>query len=86
MTMRANASVRVVELNLDICIGDVRILPQDIIVGDRTGLVRVPANIAREVLDEVLVLNKKDDEAMRLLHEGGSFKDALRAVRNGGAS
>ena len=86
MTMRANASVRVVELNLDICIGDVRILPQDIIVGDRTGLVRVPANIAREVLDEVLVLNKKDDEAMRLLREGGRFKDALRAVRNGGAS
>ena len=50
MTMRANASVRVVELNLDICIGDVRILPQDIIVGDRTGLVRVPANIARNAL------------------------------------
>lgn len=86
MTMRANASVRVVGLNLDICIGDVRILSQDIIVGNSTGLVRVPANIAREVLDEVLVLNKKDDEAMRLLREGGSFKDALRAVRNGGAS
>lgn len=86
MTMRANASVRVVGLNLDICIGDVRILSQDIIVGNSTGLVRVPANIAREVLDEVLVLNKKDDEAMRLLREGGSSKDALRAVRNGGAS
>lgn len=78
--------VKLVGLNLEICIGDVRILPQDIIVGDSTGLVRVPANIAREVLDEVLVLNKKDDEAMRLIREGGSFKDALLAVRNGGAS
>ena len=48
MTMRANASVRVVVLNLDICIGDVRILPQDIIVGNNTGLVRIAANIARD--------------------------------------
>ncbi len=78
--------VKIVGLNLDICIGDVQILPQDIIVGDSTGLVRVPANIAREVLDEVSVLNKKDDEAMRLIREGGRFKDALRALRNGVAS
>ncbi|CAN1547123.1 MenG Demethylmenaquinone methyltransferase [Burkholderiaceae bacterium] len=78
--------VKIVGLNLEICIGDVQILPQDIIVGDSTGLVRVPANIAREVLDEVLVLNKKDDEAMRLIRDGGSFKNALSAIRNGGAS
>jgi regulator of RNase E activity RraA len=78
--------VKIVGLNLDICIGDVQILPQDIIVGDSTGLVRVPANIAREVLDEALVLNKKDDEAMRLIRDGGSFKNALSAIRNGGAS
>jgi regulator of RNase E activity RraA len=86
MTMRANASFRVVGLNLDICIGDMRILPQNIIVGNSPSSVRVPANNAREMLDEALVLNKKDDEAMRLLREGGRFKDALRAVRNGGAS
>ena len=58
-------------------IGDVVVRPGDIIFGDVDGVVAVPSEFARQVLDEALSIDKRETEQAKLILESGSLKDGL---------
>ena len=51
--------------------------PGDIIFGDVDGVVAVPSEFARQVLDEALSIDKRETEQAKLILESGSLKDGL---------
>ncbi|MCA6439973.1 MAG: 4-carboxy-4-hydroxy-2-oxoadipate aldolase/oxaloacetate decarboxylase [Sediminibacterium sp.] len=57
-------------LNEPIVIGDVRINPGDIIVGDRDGVVVVPQNRALETIEKSIAREAKEESVRKQLREG----------------
>jgi len=57
-------------LNQPISIGDIRIEPGDVIVGDRDGLVVVPAARIKETIAKCEVRVEKEQRTMQALREG----------------
>ena len=62
-----------VSSNDPIRIGDVTIKPQDLIVGDRDGVVAVPDDRIRETLEEAQEIESREREQTRLIRETGSL-------------
>lgn len=57
-------------LNEPIVIGDVRINPGDIIVGDRDGVVVVPQNSVLETIEKSIAREAKEESVRKQLREG----------------
>ena len=69
--------LRVEAINTRISVDGVVVNPGDIIVGDGTGVVRVPADKAAETLALAQAFDRDDRQAMEEMREGLSFTEAL---------
>jgi 4-hydroxy-4-methyl-2-oxoglutarate aldolase len=57
-------------LNETITIGECIIMPGDIIVGDRDGIVVVAKNLIKETIEKAMAREAKEEEVRRQLREG----------------
>lgn len=70
--------VRVIEINTTVKIDNVAVYSGDIIIGDSTGVVRVPLEHAWKVAEISAELEKQDRQAIIDISNGLSFTDALK--------
>jgi 4-hydroxy-4-methyl-2-oxoglutarate aldolase len=64
-------------LNVPVCIGDVQILPGDIVIGDRDGLVVVAPAEAAQVLANAQAREEKESGFRAAIEEGASTAELL---------
>lgn len=67
--------VRAVDYNIPIIIGGVKILPGDLIFADLDGIVVIPKNIEKEVIDEVIKRINTESLVRKELAEGKSMAE-----------
>lgn len=73
------------EINVPISCGGIVVSPGDIVIGDRDGVAVVPRDHAREVLDLVRELVKRESLRVAEIERGGLFKpDIDEALRRKG--
>jgi regulator of RNase E activity RraA len=68
--------VQVQAVNVPVSLGDVRVSPGDIIVGDEDGVVVVPAGRASEVFAHALVLHAAEDRIVQAALAGATLAEA----------
>ncbi len=73
--------LRVEAINVTVAVDGVAVRPGDIMVADGTGIVRVPADRAREVLDLARRFERDDRQAIEEMRNGLSFTEALRKFK-----
>lgn len=76
--LSAKTRVKIIEINSTVKIDGVSVAPGDILVGDTTGIVRVPIERAAEVAAKARALEEQDRQAIAEIKAGLSFTDALR--------
>jgi regulator of RNase E activity RraA len=76
--LSAKTRVKIIEINSTVKIDGVSVAPGDILVGDTTGIVRVPIERAAEVAAKARALEEQDRQAIAEINAGLSFTDALR--------
>jgi len=74
--------VKMLSINEPIECCGVKINPGDIIVGDSTGLVVIPAERADEILQKAQELEKIEKTFENKLKEGGSFQEAAKKLQH----
>ncbi len=70
--------VKILSMNTVIKIDGIRVRPGDIIVGDGTGIVCVPIEVAEEVMNTAKKLDEQDKQATEEIRRGMTFTQALR--------
>ena len=70
--------VKILSMNQVIKIDGIRVRPGDIMVGDGTGIVCIPVEVAEEVLTTTQKLDQQDKQAAEEIRKGMSFTEALR--------
>jgi 3-hexulose-6-phosphate synthase / 6-phospho-3-hexuloisomerase len=70
--------VKMLSMNTVIKIDGVRVRPGDIIVGDGTGIVCIPIEVAEEVLSKAKKMDEQDKQATEEIRRGLTFTEALR--------
>jgi regulator of RNase E activity RraA len=73
----AKTRVKIIEVNTVVKIDGVSVAPGDILVGDTTGIVCIPANKAEQILVMARKLEADDRAAMAEIRSGLSFSQAL---------
>ena len=63
-------------VNIAVSISDVKVRPNDIVVGDDTGIVIVPLDKAEEVLKVAVEVEEKEQIILELLEKGMKLRDA----------
>lgn len=76
--LSAKTRVKVIEINSIVKIDGVAVAPGDILVGDTTGIVRVPLERAAEVAAKARALEEQDKQAIAEINSGLSFTEALK--------
>ena len=61
------------EIQVPVACGEVAVLPCDIIVGDEEGVVVVPAQLAEEVAQKAVEMEKREDFIMEKIRAGSSI-------------
>ncbi|MCH8292630.1 ribonuclease activity regulator RraA [Candidatus Poribacteria bacterium] len=61
------------EIQVPIACGEVAVFPSDIIVGDEEGVVVVPAQLAEEVAQKAVEMEKREDFIMEKIRAGSSI-------------
>jgi 3-hexulose-6-phosphate synthase len=64
-------------INVPITCGDITINPQDIIIGDECGVVVIPKEHLKEVINETLNIKKKEQNIISKIEKGHSLSDIL---------
>ena len=72
---------RAVDLNVPIGCGDVPVFPGDIVVGDREGVVVIPAHLANEVTEEAAEMTAYEDFVSEEVMNGASIIGLYPATR-----
>ncbi len=72
--------VKLVATGIPIQLDGVAISPEDLLVGDDTGIVRVPSAVAHEVLKRAAATDARDRRARAAVERGLGFADAFRAA------
>ena len=70
--------VKILSMNMVIKIDGVRVRPGDIIVGDGTGIVCIPVEVADEILSKAKKMDEQDKQATEEIRRGLTFTEALR--------
>jgi regulator of RNase E activity RraA len=70
--------IKILSMNTVIKIDGVRVRPGDIIVGDGTGIVCIPIEVAEEVLSKAKKMDEQDKQATEEIRRGLTFTEALR--------
>ena len=73
--------LKVIGLNVPVTAGGVEVNPGDIIVADASGVLAIPAARAEEILMLAEQIERKDQIAVKAIHDGQSFSEVLRLVR-----
>ena len=63
-----------IDINVPIGCGDVAVWPGDLLVGDKEGVVVIPAHIIREIADEVKSMTVYEDYVIDKVRKGSSIK------------
>ena len=63
-----------VDINVPIGCGDVAVWPGDLLVGDKEGVVVIPAHIIKEIADEVQSMKIYEDYVIEKVRKGSSIK------------
>jgi len=69
--------VKIQAINTTVKIDGIRVRPGDIIVGDGTGIVCVPIEVADKVMEVTQELERQDNQAIEEIRNGLSFAEAL---------
>ncbi len=69
--------VKIQAINTTVKIDGIRVRPGDIIVGDGTGIVCVPIEVAQKVMEITQELDRQDNQALEEIRNGLSFTEAL---------
>lgn len=72
--------VQMVGVNVPVIIGQVRVRPGDILIGDGDGVVVVPREREAEVLDTVEMIERAEAAIRRAVTEGERLSDARRSL------
>jgi|SRR5690554_2303180 len=70
--------VKVIEINTTVTVDGIAVAPGDILIGDSTGIVRVPLEHAAEVAAKARALEEQDQQAIAEIESGLSFTEALK--------
>jgi regulator of RNase E activity RraA len=73
--------VQVDATQIPVALGDVRVVPGDIVVGDKDGIVVVPANRADEVFQKALTTREAEEKILNSVLAGDSLADARKKHR-----
>jgi regulator of RNase E activity RraA len=73
--------VQVDATQIPVALGDVRVVPGDIVVGDKDGIVVVPANRADEVFQKALTTREAEEKILNSVLAGESLADARKKHR-----
>lgn len=76
--LSAKTRVKIIEINSIVKIDGVAVAPGDILIGDTTGIVRVPLERAAEVAVKARALEEQDKQAIAEIKSGLSFTEALK--------
>jgi regulator of RNase E activity RraA len=68
------------EINVPICCGNTVVMPGDIIVGDRDGVVAVPRDDATVALERVARILDRERQWIAAIHEGHVFAPEINAM------
>ena len=63
-----------VDINVPIGCGDVAVWPGDLLVGDKEGVVVIPANIIKEIADDIKSMTIYEDYVIEKIRKGSSIK------------
>ena len=63
-----------IDINGPIGCGDVAVWPEDLIVGDKEGVVVIPSNIIEEISSEVKIMTVFEDYVIKKVQNGSSIK------------
>ena len=63
-----------VDINVPIGCGDVAVWPGDLLVGDKEGVVVIPAHIIKEIADEIKSMTIYEDYVIERVRKGSSIK------------
>ena len=63
-----------VDINVPIGCGDVAVWPGDLLVGDKEGVVVIPAHIIKEIADEIKSMTIYEDYVIEKVRKGSSIK------------
>ena len=63
-----------IDINVPIGCGDVAVWPGDLLVGDKEGVVVIPAHIIREIAEEVKSMTVYEDYVIEKVRKGSSIK------------
>lgn len=69
--------IRVEAIGVPVTVSGIRVDPGDVIVGDGTGIVAIPAARAAEVADLATAFAADDAQAIRELDQGLTFREAM---------
>jgi len=64
-------------INISVVCGGVTVNPGDIVVGDRDGIVVVPAEKAEDILQRAIETDRKEREQMRVILQLGSVREGI---------
>jgi regulator of RNase E activity RraA len=70
--------IKIESINRAISIKNVKIEPKDIVVGDDTGIVVIPAKVSSQVLEQAESLERLEQEYMPLLKSGVSLSELVK--------
>jgi regulator of RNase E activity RraA len=73
--------VQVEATQVPVALGDVRVVPGDLVIGDQDGVVVVPAARAAEVFAKALATREAEEKILQLVLAGESLADARRLHR-----
>ncbi|NLY26558.1 MAG: RraA family protein [Alcaligenaceae bacterium] len=68
--------VQVESINTSVSLGDVRVNAGDLVVGDRDGVVAIPANKAQQVLEHALKIHEAENAIIQRVQAGSTLKQA----------
>ena len=70
--------IKIESINKPIIIENVKIEPKDIVVGDDTGIVVIPAKVSNQVLEQAKSLERLEQEYMPLLKSGVPLSELVK--------
>ncbi len=76
--LSGKSRVKIIEINTVVKIDGVAVAPGDILIGDSSGIVRVPRQHAHEIATRSRQLEAQDRQAVEEIHNGLSFTEALQ--------
>ncbi|WP_125588169.1 RraA family protein [Companilactobacillus jidongensis] len=68
--------VQVDTINKPVSVGSVQVRPNDIIIGDDTGVVVIPSEEAEKILEIAKGIQRKEQEIIQLVKNGSTLKEA----------